>query len=151
MDYLCEVYSNIAMSVTQNKQEHVFTPASYQYLRIIFVYVTRKENIQMRRLRPHLQGVWHRACRHGILPTHALPQLRQRPHHARLLLRMHWPRDIQGDMGNEWYVDWFRYKTWYLNWRILRHRESIPNRQVYFGLCKQIKERYCIQLTYFST
>ena len=34
MDYLCEVYANIAMSATHNKQEHVFIPATYQYLRI---------------------------------------------------------------------------------------------------------------------
>ena len=57
MDYLCEVYTNPARSATHNRQEYVFTPASYQYLRIISDYVTRKEIIQMRRLRPHLQGV----------------------------------------------------------------------------------------------
>ena len=74
-DYLCEVYSNIAMSATHNKQEHVFTPASYQYLRIIFVYVTRKENIQMRQLRPHFRGPRHRMASHGLFPTDALPQV----------------------------------------------------------------------------
>ena len=37
---------------------HAFSlPTIYQFLKIFIAYVTRKENIQMRRLRPHLQGV----------------------------------------------------------------------------------------------
>ena len=84
MDYLCEVYANIAMTATHNKQEHVFTPASYQYLRIISDYVTRRENIQMRQLRPHLRGSRHRMASNGIFPADALPQLRQPPHYAKV-------------------------------------------------------------------
>ena len=99
MDYICEVYANIAMSATHNKQEHVFTPASYQYLRIISDYVTRKENIQMRQLRPHLRGPRHRMASHGLFPTDALPQLWQPPHHAKVLALFYGERGISQDMG----------------------------------------------------
>ena len=99
MDYLCEVYANIAMSATHNKQEHVFTPASYQYLRIISDYVTRKENIQMRQLRSHLRDPRHRMASHGIFPADALPQLWQPPHHAKVPALLYGERGIQEDLG----------------------------------------------------
>ena len=99
MDYLCEVYSNIAMSVIHNRQENVFIPASYQYLRIISDYVTRRENIQMRQLRPHLRGSRHRMASNGIFPADALPQLRQPPHYAKVPALLYGERGIQEDMG----------------------------------------------------
>ena len=99
MDYLCEVYANIAMSATHNKQEHVFNPASYQYLRIIFVYVTRKENIQMRQLRSHLRDPRHRMASHGIFPADALPQLWQPPHYAKVPALLYGERGIQENLG----------------------------------------------------
>ena len=87
------------MSATHNKQEHVFTPASYQYLRIIFVYVTRKENIQMRQLRPHFRGPRYRMASNGIFPADALPQVWQPPHHAKVLALFYGERGISQDMG----------------------------------------------------
>ena len=99
MDYLCEVYANTAMSATHDRQEHVFTPASYQYLRIISDYVTRKGNIQMRQLRPHFRGPRHRMASNGIFPADALPQVWQPPHHAKVPALLYGERGIQEDLG----------------------------------------------------
>ena len=99
MDYLCEVYANTAMSATHNRQEHVFTPASYQYLRIISDHVTRKENIQMRQLRPHFRGPRHRMASHGLFPADALPQVWKPPHHAKVPALFYGKRGISQDMG----------------------------------------------------
>ena len=87
------------MSVTHNRQEHVFTPASYQYLRIISDYVTRKENIQMRQLRSHFRGPRHRMASHCLFPADALPQVWQPPHHAKVLALFYGERGIQEDLG----------------------------------------------------
>ena len=99
MDYLCEVYTNPARSATHNRQEHVFAPASYQYLRIISDYVTRKEIIQMRCLRPHLRGPRHRMASHDLFPADALPQMWQPPHHAKIPALFYGERSIQEDLG----------------------------------------------------